>query len=56
MYAGTDIGVYYRDEQLSEWIDYSGNLPNVIVNDLEIDYFRIDAESSHLWQGDLAGP
>ncbi|MBN2764134.1 MAG: T9SS type A sorting domain-containing protein [Bacteroidales bacterium] len=38
LYAGTDIGVYYRDEQLSQWTDYSGNLPNVIVNDLEIDY------------------
>jgi len=38
LYGGTDIGVFYRDEQLSEWIDYSGNLPNVIVNDLEIDY------------------
>ncbi|MBN1413724.1 MAG: T9SS type A sorting domain-containing protein [Bacteroidales bacterium] len=38
LYAGTDIGVYYRDEQQTEWTDYSGNLPNVIITDLEIDY------------------
>ena len=36
IYVGTDIGVYYRDNDLGNWIQYMNNLPNVIVNDLEI--------------------
>jgi len=36
IYVGTDIGVYYRDNDLGSWIQYMNNLPNVIVNDLEI--------------------
>lgn len=36
IYIGTDIGVYYRDDALGTWIPYMTNLPNVIVNDLEI--------------------
>jgi PKD repeat protein len=36
VYVGTDLGVYYRDEDLGSWIQYMNNLPNVIVNDLEI--------------------
>jgi len=36
VYVGTDIGVYYRDNDLGTWIQYMNNLPNVVVNDLEI--------------------
>lgn len=36
IYVGTDIGVYYTDADLGSWIQYMNNLPNVIVNDLEI--------------------
>ena len=36
IYVGTDIGVYYRDNDLGNWIQFMNNLPNVIVNDLEI--------------------
>jgi PKD repeat protein len=38
VYIGTDIGVYYYDEVLLSWIPFMDNLPNVIVNDLEINY------------------
>ena len=36
VYVGTDVGVYYWDNTLSEWEPYMTGLPNVIVNELEI--------------------
>jgi len=36
LYLGMDIGVYYFNEVLGSWIPFIDNLPNVIVNDLEI--------------------
>lgn len=36
VYVGTDVGVYYWDENLTEWEPYMTGLPNVIVNELEI--------------------
>jgi photosystem II stability/assembly factor-like uncharacterized protein len=36
VYIGTDIGVYYRDNTMSEWMYFSNNLPSTTVLDLEI--------------------
>lgn len=36
VYVGTDVGVYYWDRDLTEWEPYMTGLPNVIVNELEI--------------------
>lgn len=36
LYVGMDIGVYYRDDVLGDYIPFMINLPNVIVNDLEL--------------------
>jgi photosystem II stability/assembly factor-like uncharacterized protein len=38
LYIGTDIGVYHKDNTMSEWESYNDGLPNVIVNELEIHY------------------
>lgn len=38
LYIGMDIGVYYRDDLLGDFIPFMNNLPNVIVNDLEINH------------------
>jgi photosystem II stability/assembly factor-like uncharacterized protein len=38
LYIGTDAGVYYRNDTLSQWIPYKSGLPNVIVDDLQIHY------------------
>ena len=35
-YIGTDIGVFYRDNILGDWIPFSNGLPVVEVTDLEI--------------------
>jgi PKD repeat protein len=38
LYAGTDLGVYYRDNSMTDWLEYNDGLPNVIVDELEIHY------------------
>jgi GEVED domain/Secretion system C-terminal sorting domain/Fibronectin type III domain len=38
LYLGTDLGVYYRDDANTTWTPFDTNLPNVKVNDLEINY------------------
>jgi len=38
LYIGTDIGVYYKNNNMSEWIPFNDGLPNVIVKELEIHY------------------
>ncbi len=38
IYVGTDLGVFYRDNTMSDWISYSTGLPVVIINQLEIQY------------------
>ncbi len=35
VYVGTDIGVYYKDNTLPNWVFYSNGLPNVIIDELE---------------------
>lgn len=57
LYVGTDIGVYYRDLTTSDWQDYNTGLPNVIVNELEIQYatgkLRGATYGRGVWQSDL---
>lgn len=36
LYIGTTLGVYYRDDSMSQWEPFDINLPNVEVTDLEI--------------------
>lgn len=36
LYLGMDYGVYYIDNTFDEWQPYSNLLPNVIINELEI--------------------
>jgi PKD repeat protein len=37
LYVGTDVGVFVRQGN-SQWVSYMDQLPNVVVNDLEIQY------------------
>lgn len=36
LYLGMDYGIFYIDNRFSEWQPYSNLLPNVIINELEI--------------------
>ena len=38
LFVGADMGLYYIDSTMSTWAKYSAGLPNVIVNDIEINY------------------
>jgi len=38
VYVGTDVGVYYRDATMTEFVPFFEGLPNVVVDDLEIFY------------------
>lgn len=38
IFIGNDVGVFYRSNQLNQWIGYSNNLPVSIVSDIEINY------------------
>jgi photosystem II stability/assembly factor-like uncharacterized protein len=38
LYLGMDIGVYYRNSTMASWQLFNTNLPNVIIDDLKIQY------------------
>ena len=65
VYVGTDAGVYYRNNDLADWMPYMQGLPNVIVNDLEFqplsDKIRAGTYGRGVWEspaynGDLLPP
>lgn len=38
MYLGTDLGVFYKDDEVTSWVPYSDGLPKVVVTDVDIHY------------------
>lgn len=38
LYLGMNYGIYYIDDNMNEWIPFNNHLPNVIVNELEINH------------------
>ncbi|CAN5331479.1 T9SS type A sorting domain-containing protein [soil metagenome] len=57
LYAATDLGVYYIDNTMSNWIPYNSGLPNVRVTEIEIQYgvgkLRAGTYGRGLWETDL---
>jgi photosystem II stability/assembly factor-like uncharacterized protein len=57
VYIGTDSGVYYRNDVSPNWVPYKFGLPNVIVDDLQIDYgsktIRAGTYGRGIWQAPL---
>ncbi len=37
VYAATELGIWYKSDNMNEWKSYSNNLPNVICTEIEID-------------------
>ena len=66
VYAGTAVGLYYRDASMSQWKSYKGTtstgekFPNTIVSDLEMNYsdqkLFVGTLGRGLWKGDLICP
>jgi hypothetical protein len=57
IYVGTDIGIYYKNDDLLNWQSFMEGLPNVMVNELEIYYptgkIRAATYGRGLWESDL---
>ena len=60
LYLGMDVGVYYRDSTMNDWIPYFDGLPNVIVSELEIQYtagkVRAATFGRGIWESDTYTP
>lgn len=60
LYVGTDIGVFYRDDQTGGWQTYQQDLPNVQVSDMEIvegtNILRISTFGRGIWENDVVRP
>jgi len=58
LYIGTDFGVFWKDGTMNDWLPYNTNLPNVIVDELEVYYptskLRAATYGRGLWESDLA--
>lgn len=58
IYVGTDVGIYYRNySSVTSWQSFFSGLPNVIVDELEIQYstskLRAATFGRGLWESDL---
>jgi hypothetical protein len=57
LYIGTDIGVFYRDNTLGDWVPFSTGLPVAEVTDLEINIadglIRAGTYGRGIWQSSL---
>ncbi len=57
IYIGTDIGVFTSKNNSGEWESYGSGMPNVIVNELEIQYkakkLRAGTYGMGLWEADI---
>jgi photosystem II stability/assembly factor-like uncharacterized protein len=57
LYLGTDLGVFYRDATMSDWAPYNTGLPNVVIDELEINYsiskLRAATFGRGIWESDL---
>ena len=57
VYVGTDMGVYYKNDDLAQWQLFMTDLPNVIVNELEIEYttgkIRAATYGRGIWESNL---
>ncbi len=46
LYIATDLGVFYRNGNMNDWVKLDNGLPNVVVTELEISY-----NNNKLWAG-----
>ncbi len=51
LFVGTDIGVYYTDSSQTGWTLYNTGLPNVIINDLEVNYANYKVRAATYGRG-----
>ena len=57
VYIGTDVGIFYRDNNMGDWVPFFHGLPNVVVEDLAIENNQIVAGTygRGVWKSNLFG-
>lgn len=57
VYVGTEIGVFYTNDFLPDWVPFSNGLPHVPVTDLQMNYVNSTLKAATygrgIWQSDL---
>jgi len=57
LYVGMDVGVYYKDATMTDWILFNQGLPNTVISEMEIQYstskLRAATYGRGLWESDL---
>ena len=57
LFVGNDLGVYYRDNTMSQWETFSTGLPNVEVSDIEINedagVVRVSTYGRGIWESPI---
>ncbi len=60
LFAGTDMGVYYTDSAVDGWSLYGTGLPNVIANDIKLNYgnykVRVATYGRGIWETNITSP
>ncbi|CAN5443679.1 T9SS type A sorting domain-containing protein [soil metagenome] len=58
LYLGTDLGMFYKDNSMPDWMPYNNGLPNVMISELEIvpglNKLRAATYGRGFWEVDLA--
>jgi hypothetical protein len=54
IYVGTDIGVFYRDVNMPDWIYFNNGLPNVRISEFDVDgsYVYAATFGRGIWRSD----
>lgn len=60
LYIGMNTGVYYKNDTMTAWRNYIGNLPSVAINEVEIQYnsnlLRVATYGRGVWETPLFTP
>lgn len=60
LYAGMNVGVYYTNKNMTSWINLTDNLPQVAINEVELQLsggkIRAATYGRGLWERDLYNP
>lgn len=56
VYVGTDLGVFYRDSTLSQWVPFNNGLPNVVIDELEINTTKNEIFAATFGRGIWSSP
>ncbi|HNO70530.1 MAG TPA: PKD domain-containing protein, partial [Bacteroidia bacterium] len=57
IYVGTEVGLFYKDASMSDWIYYDQGLPNVRIDDIDFDMvngkIRVATYGRGIWESPL---